>query len=257
MIIMSDILIGSAGGAVSGIIIGLGIFIFKEYIKNFFAQDILEKQEEYKKQNEKLRKVFETKLAEINAELTNYNTRYSYLKKEEIEVYRTIYSKLLRVVYSIKNYFDESKKDYSQLDEGIIKEILNEWECPNNIKEELFSIDKVEMPNKFNNKFIEIRKTHIFNRILKSKREFNEYFLDNELFISDNISEKIEEIIDRINLFVEIVNCMEKKIGFIIMKLYFKGVNLKDAKSIDEEFYKLKKSVDNLKNMLKKEINEH
>ena len=55
---MSDILIGSAGGAVSGIIIGLGIFIFKEYIKNFFAQDILEKQEEYKKQNEKLRKVF-------------------------------------------------------------------------------------------------------------------------------------------------------------------------------------------------------
>ena len=121
----------------------------------------------------------------------------------------------------------------------------------------MFDIDKIKNPNEFNEKLIKINKTHIFNQIQKNKKEFEEYFLDNELFVSDVIVEEIKEIIEKIKLFIEIINATEKGLNYTIIAAFCCGKTIKDAETIENELFKLNKSIEKLKSMLKKEITEN
>lgn len=281
------------GLTVTGLaIICILLWLFKNAIlkglEKSIKEDLMAKEAEH---NQKLLSAIENQKADLQRELNDYNasleanvlsaiekqkaelqrdlnkqiadfqvahTRYSYIKKEEIDAYRIFYGKLLKAYYKFR-HFALRKNDINvyEMGYGFFEEHILNFDIPNQMKEEVLRAIK----NKEKNAQILFDRAQIVQlhySFRQADKEQEEYFMENELFFNDEICLPIRQFqnrMDDLNLYYALALGQSYEMaGTLCASKFGKLMNETEfRKDVDG----LSKDLDGIRELIKKEIHEH
>ena len=198
------------------------------------------------------------KLNEQMADFQVAHTRYSYIKREEINAYRIFYGKLLKAYYKFR-HFALRKNDINvyEMGYGFFEEHILNFDIPNQMKEEVLRAIK----NKEKNAQILFDRAQIVQlhySFRQADKEQEEYFMENELFFYDEICLSIRQFqnrMDDLNLYYGLALGQSYEMaGALCVSMFGKLMNEAEfRKDVDD----LSKDLDVIKELIKKEIHEH
>jgi len=171
--------IGLTIGLISSAAWALFRIFGEKWLDNKFGQRLAELQHSQRTELEAFR---------IKAE--SLIDRATKLNQREIDVLPRIWSLMNEAwgaVHSFTHFFQEYP-DLDRMSKDEIKDILEDFECKEWQKAEI-----LELPRK-NERFQEIQFWIRFNKVNQVFRKFNNFYVTNSIFLTDDIEQKIDEL---------------------------------------------------------------